>query len=344
MKNPVTRLMLFVTGLVWVAEMFIWISYARTGRVDSVREGVILHVLISGVQLAFITVLTRRSRADRHSYLLLGLMNFFLPVIGSFLTAVIVAQDLMGRAPPNIDEDDEWEPVVELLHRHLPTASPEECCERIAQETNIMPLAEIMTGTDIALIRGAVDKLSQLRTPEAIRILMEQRRSPIAEVRFFVTSALTRIKNEFDEELESAKRHLKNESYKISARFFLAKQYFNYALSGLLDDRMANSYFHEALEHMNIVIRSHHASVEAAWFMVGLLKRLGRHAEALTLLDDHFLLRSDEIAKRLKARADILYETRRFHELREVLAELRPLKPTGQEAMNSAVFDWWGGA
>jgi hypothetical protein len=295
------------------------------------------------VLVEWCVVVSRHERADRQTYGMMGLIILFLPVVGGFLACIILIQTLVDKKPVRTDEDDDVFDAAEIQFESYKAPSFKDTNEniemRIARETDIVPLADIMEGTDIGMIRGAVDKLAQLRTPEASRILMAHRSSSLAEVRFFVTTALTRIKNEYDEELEAAKMNLKNEDYKVSARFFLAKQYANYAASGLLDERMAVSYFQEALEHVTLVIQSPYASADAGWFMLSLLQILEKNDEALTLLKNDLIFGTEPNNRRLQIQAEILYATRQYGKLRDVLDEWRHLPCL--DAQQSTTLDWW---
>ncbi|EKD41926.1 MAG: hypothetical protein ACD_73C00439G0001, partial [uncultured bacterium] len=63
----------------------------------------------------------------------------------------------------------------------IPLAQIKSHQERVLTELDFMPLADIMEGNDASLKRGAIERLGELKTPEAIQLLMKYRSDPLPE-------------------------------------------------------------------------------------------------------------------------------------------------------------------
>lgn len=212
--------------------------------------------------------------------------------------------------------------------------------EQVQKELDLMSLADILIGADNDLKRGAVEKLAQIRTPEAIQTLLQYRSDPSLEVRFYVTSALTRIKKDFDEELVSAKKGMKQDLQKVSARVFLAKIYLQYVRSGLLDEGMRSAYEREALYHLRFAIETPWADREAYWMLTHLHQERGEGEEALAVLKKLEEVKKVPQFDLVRKSAEIHYEQGNYHGL---LADLRWIREKGiNDKQWVALSQWWG--
>lgn len=254
--------------------------------------------------------------------------TLMLPGMGWLLTGVFYLAAGGGEIPAHLDEED---PTPRIA---LPKVSHElRREERIAAELDFIPLVEILAGDDLDLKHGAIEQLERLRTPEAVQMLLQYRSDPSLEIRYYINSALARIKNEFDEELEAARQQMQMDVYKVSARVFLAKIYLQYARSGLLDSELAQNYEDEAIYHLTFAIESATPTAEA--FRILIDCRLQRHE---WMLADAVVEAASENkfvdpAEADRYRVEILYHTRRFAEIPALLRRIPDYKTAAQ---------WWG--
>lgn len=275
--------------------------------------------------------------ASRWGSVFLLLAGFF-PLFGWLGAGVLYGAASFFPPKPPIGEEALWwgGPSIKPI-----LSKPMVRRERVARELDFLPLADVLAGQDVDLKRGAVEKLAQFKTPEAIQVLLAHRGDPSIEVRFYVTSALARIKHELDEELEAAKMQMKKDVYKISGRIFLAKIYLQYSRSGLLDPVTANAYELEAQYHLDFSLQSEFASVEAFRMLIGIYlghKNWERALQVVTLLEGRAKASSEDLAK---IRIDILYRSGRYEEIPKTLAEQAVVfsDPHWQ-----AMAHWWRGA
>jgi hypothetical protein len=264
----------------------------------------------------------------------------YLPFVGWILSGcILLCHRFLNKE--YVFEEDEIDPVLLYTSlRGIPkyTGDPS---KRLLQETDIVPLVDIFKGSDLNLKRGAIERLTELKTPEAIRVLTEHKQDSSPEVRFFINTALTRVKKEFDEELKSAQRKMKENYYKVSARFFLAKEYLAYAKSQLLDPKTSDYYLQEAQHHLQAVIKSEYASDEAYMLMIQHLMDTNQWDLALETLNQ-LEKRNKTIPQHrlIGARLNIYFQLGQGEKIQE---ELRHLKAT--TTLNAewvSILNWWG--
>lgn len=340
-------IMLMMLAMV-ICQIFIWTQAFVTVRIISfmhlfsTSEIIMAHVASSGAFVLIGYFWVRKNHFVRQVFLVMGFCALLIPVVGSISVLLVYWQSLRHKNPKREDEEEmEFDYLdKEKMADFISESDSTSMTARIARDTDVLPLADIMTGTNTGLIRGAVERLAALNTPQAIAILLEHRSSAIAEVRFYVTTALTRLRGEYDEQINSAKQNLREQNYKVSARYFLARQYYNYALSGLLDATVAESYLNESLEHMRIVVASEFANRDHHWFMVDLLSAVGNNEEVMNYLARDALFPSTDSAERIRRRAEILLKSGKYG---KIVPELSDLKNNYHVSQNSsAMFDWWG--
>lgn len=248
----------------------------------------------------------------------------FLPLLGWILSGVLY---FFYRPPKNletlfeVEEGEKYNAATERLY-FAPQVAPERFA-RIHQGLDFLPLADIMAGDDINLKRGAVENLYRLGSFEAIALLLAYRSDPNPELRFFVTSALTKLKKELDEELDAAKRQMQKDVYKVSSRIFLAKVYLRYAKTGLLDEFTAKRYREEAVYHLRFALESGYARKEVYWLLFELYRESQNWPEALKILD--LLERQDknEEVKILESKAQLYFKMGKFQDVLEILRSLK---------------------
>lgn len=209
--------------------------------------------------------------------------------------------------------------------------------KRISRGLDFLPLADVMAGENIALKRGAIDNLYRLGNPESISLLLSYRNDPSPDVRFFVTTALTKIKKEFDEELDASRRQMQRDIYKVSSRVFLAKIYLRYAKSGLLDEVTGVGYTDEALHHLHYALDSGYARDEVYWILFDLYYGKKQWSAALEILDRMAASGKVEDKKLLQASIKIFFRQGSYHDLARTLRDLTRIPGVNDEWKSLAI-------
>lgn len=126
--------------------------------------------------------------------------------------------------------------------------------DTIRNAINFLPLVDILNGDDLALKRSAIEKLSYISNKESIATLKQYKNDPSAEVRFYITSAIIRIKKNFDEEIGYLKRQIQSTPDSIKLKISLADLYLKYFLSNLLDTHDQDPLLENAIFQLKSVL------------------------------------------------------------------------------------------
>lgn len=212
--------------------------------------------------------------------------------------------------------------------------------ERILKEMDILPYAEILAGDDYELKRGAIEQLAFLKTAEAMTLLEQYRSDPSADIRFLVTTALARVKKDFEEELHAARENLRKDPHDINERVSLARVYLQYARSKLADVTTAQAFTSEALFHLQFAVLAEEAPVEDFRLLIGIYRETGDWDAVLQLLDMMGKRGKGSREEIAEIRTEAAYETGRFDNVVSALRKGRAEGHLGPKL--SPVADWWG--
>ncbi|WP_320174885.1 HEAT repeat domain-containing protein [Maridesulfovibrio sp.] len=125
---------------------------------------------------------------------------------------------------------------------------PSDITEFLYDEIDVHPIADILTGDDMEMKRGAVNLLRRIGSAEAVKLLRKSLSDESAEVRFYAHTALTRLEEDYAEAVDKACfRADKYDSPQSHAE--LASVYRNYARSGLPEVNMQERSMGLACEH-----------------------------------------------------------------------------------------------
>lgn len=263
-------------------------------------------------------------------------LSFFLPLIGWAACGCFAF--IFGKSPkkaPLFEEDLFLSPISKILKLASLGLSKR---ERILKELDFVPLADVFSGNNNELKRGAIEKLAQLKSPEAIAILLNQRSNPSIEIRFYTTQALAKIKKEFDEELEAAKKQMQKNVTKGEFRLFLAKIYLQYTGTHLLDEVTNQSYETEALHHLHFSLQFDEMRDEGYFILLTLYRKRLLWSEFLKIVD---MMERKKILgpeQATKKRVEAYYETKDYPAMAQ---EFQKIKVTSDPEWKP-ILAWWG--
>lgn len=270
----------------------------------------------------------------------LALFNFFLPGFGILTDLVFyLCYQRWGHGDISLANEDRVLDAIRWQAR--PEKPSTHYLAEISGELDILPLADILAGEDHELKRGATRRLAEFKSPESIQLLNSYRSDPSPEVRFYVTSALTRVKEAYDQELEAARAEMKKKIAQAPIHLSLAKRYSQYAQSHLLDEEAAHQHELEAIHHLEQVIRLRPKDPEAYWLLTEIYLNRAEWNQALATLASlsrHTAINERELAKK---RIQVLFEKREFGKLQQEFAHFKDLR--GLEPEWQALTLWWNG-
>ncbi|MBF0492709.1 MAG: hypothetical protein HQM15_08010 [Deltaproteobacteria bacterium] len=263
-------------------------------------------------------------------------LSFFMPGISFIFLPFLWAQQLEGNFV--MDDKAEIESLEFSKVFYEKVLSPQ---EKIFEALDIEPYADILAGQDIELKRGAIERMVELKNKESIQLLEKYRSDNSSELRFYVLSALHRIRQEFEEELAAAKKETQGNFYKISARIYLAKVYLQYVQSGLLDRSMQNSYLEEAAHHLRESLNSGHAQAHAFEVLLELFILQKNYASALQLLEEAYPKGWCKTDFYFQKKTELFYVSKDYLGLKQFVANF-PLAQL-QSTKSTQLYYGWGG-
>lgn len=270
------------------------------------------------------------------------LYTFFIlcfPVFGyAIVVGIFFASQSSHKSIGEIEEDI-LPDTTEKETFYLPLSKKEQR-DKVLSELDFIPLVEIMEGSDIQLKRGAIERLADLKSSEAIAILLKYRNDDSSEIRFYVTSSLVKIKADYEEQLDAAKKEMQQDINKISARVFLARIYMNYAICGLLDVATKKTYLKEAIYHLTFSINSPYDK-DDAYLLLSEIYLANEDWESLDQLFETMIQKKGQLSEAL-LKQQIVSSFNRGH-FKSLVNSLKNLKNSDCSDKNwAALTAWWG--
>jgi len=213
----------------------------------------------------------------------------------------------------------------------------------LSEALDIVPAVDALLSRSSALRRGAVETLSRIRTPEAIGWLLDARGDADAELRFYATTALTRLKRDYETAAQAAEREAYQRPGELEPQLALQRVRLEYALSGLLDFAARNALLEECRERL----AAHAARSAEALRLLFLVERRLDPSRALGRLDELERAEPERSGYWARERAELLFALGRYRELRALIRERGAglVAATGRaedEKWASAAL-WWTG-
>lgn len=259
----------------------------------------------------------------------------FLPLFGVF-TCLILFFAYNPSQIPELEDDDEV-----FMPQLLPSQfryRKENWGKTLGRSIDFIPLADILEGDDPDLKRGAIEKLALIASPESIKAILEHSSDPSPEVRFYVTSSITRIKKSLDDELDAAKEEMKEKPDDIDVRLSLAKSYLKHAHSNLFDDTSSSTFRKDAIFHLDYVIEKA-PNLAAYELLLDTYKEANEWEKAvevtISMAQNNLLTQKEET----ELMCEYSYQTRRYDLLKKHLKTLVKLKVTDKKWIAAA--QWW---
>ncbi len=256
----------------------------------------------------------------------------FLPLFGWLLLIALYLFYIFGYIKTDFLIDE-----VEIKWEHFPELHRRMVLDRahILNEMDVQNLAEILAGEDKSLKRSAMEKLAQTKTPDALAVLLQYRRDADADLGFYATSNLTKIKREFEEELETLKLSIKKDPTQINLRVKLAQSYLAYQASGMLELEMQHEFIAMAIYQLEQVLLQDAKHVDARLILHQIYFNRQEYQKCLELLAT-----ADASLSMLQTRAELYFAMHRFSDLQKCLREIGRLMVTPDQAWQSTL-QWW---
>jgi hypothetical protein len=213
--------------------------------------------------------------------------------------------------------------------------------KNLADALDVVPAVDALLSADPGMKRGAIETLARIQTVEAIGWLQKARSENDPEVRFYATTALTRLKAEFETAIRAAEREVYKKPGELEPRVWLQRVRYEYAVSGMLDFDARKLLLEQARSSLEAPSER---SAAAARLLFLVEKELNPQG-AFKVLDYLESILPKQRNRWLRERAVLFFSLGRFAELRKLLSANR-LSLIGKEGVLKdrqwhAVLSWW---
>jgi len=229
-------------------------------------------------------------------------------------------------------EEDEAEDVNWLAGQ----GAASDIREQLADARDVIPAADALLGRDPALKRGAIEVLAQIRSPEAISWLLRARTDPDPEIRFYATSAVTRVKRDYDAEMGAAQAEVVQRPGDLSKQLALERIRYEYARSGLLERATAVSMLGQCRERLG-TLADHDVDALGLLFLA---QREIDPAAALEALERLLRVDSPTRSRWLRERVSLAFELERYGDVRKLVAQAGERLAEGEGLGQREAADW----
>ncbi len=241
----------------------------------------VVHLVLSGVALFLAEGLQRLGR-DARFMLLLGTTSAGLGVFGAFGTVLAVLLHLWFMQVSQTFA--EW---FATIFPHQKLSRPERVYDDITygrdqnpMTYSVIPFLEVMEIGSEAQKRKALSRMTEFFEPQFAPAFKKALGDPSNSIRVQAATAVTKIENQFLEELmkitELSRRYPKDANIKLA----LAEHYDDYAFTGILDEERESLNRARALEHYREYLEMKPGDINVRIRSGRLMLRLGMDQEA----------------------------------------------------------------
>lgn len=267
----------------------------------------------------------------------LSLLAFFLPPFGWLAAGWFLwrsGETTVHKEAYRFGDDapEESNPLAAL-------GTPAAIRKDLADALDVLPAADALLSTDPALKRGAIETLARIRTPESVGWILRARTDADPEVRFYATSALTRLKGEYETGIRAAEREAVLHPGDPALRLAIYRVKYEYAVSGILDGPARDSILGDC---RRLLAPAASRDPEAAR-LAFLVERALAPEGAFTSLERLETVDPSRSGRWLRERVELLFMLGRHGEAARLLASRRAealADATGDRDWQSAVL-WW---
>jgi len=183
------------------------------------------------------------------SFILSFLSLILLPFFGSllFLAALIYLIFVRKDEKKAFSSEDMEEEMYGFFEFEKPQKSEEELGEVLSRALEIEPYIDILMGRDTELKKGALNKLSEIITPNSVKIMRTALHDDNPEVRLIASQSLSKIEETINNDLASASERVSQSPRSIEARNNLGALYYRYALLDIHDETTRRFHLQKAL-------------------------------------------------------------------------------------------------
>lgn len=157
---------------------------------------------------------------------------------------------------------------------------------QLREELRTQPIVDLLPYADVATARAIINKLAETRKRDDIVLLRQMSQDQRPEVYQFALSKLDEFEREFATKIYQLKERLNYRPDDPSLRVELAKLYYDYTNSGLLDDSLEEYYWEMTLAQLFEAMRHEHNRLDLVVDMARLFLSRKMYEEAEAAVED----------------------------------------------------------
>jgi hypothetical protein len=154
---------------------------------------------------------------------------------------------------------------AEMFVRSAPTHVRHEVVAfdvQLREELRTQPIVDLLPYADTATAIAIVNKLAEQRKPEDLKLLRQMSQDRRAEVYQFALSKLDEFDRDYATRIFHLKEQLRYAPDDVGLRVELAKVYYDYTNSGLLDESLTEYYWEMTLAQLFDAMRLEHSRLD----------------------------------------------------------------------------------
>jgi len=294
---------------------------------------------ILGVCLVSLVFVVKNGKSLRLFWYLSLMLGIVVPVLGSLAVFAIY---FYRKAYFNAEEaSEEWDIALdnEIVAPTVKDADYlEDSTKYVLQNLDVESYSDILNGDNLELKRSVISKLSEDDKKEDIQLLQLTLKDPDPEIRFYASSGLKKIEENFQKEFLALKEEISYHPDSLSHNLMLGKEYFRFARSGLSDKTSERYYYEQAKDCLEKAYLIDKQNIDTALEYGKALIQLGEHEQALKCFDDAYQI-DNQNWQVLIWRCEAYYHLGNLKEIQRDCVKLKKLKPPWGTITN--ITNYW---
>lgn len=197
---------------------------------------------------------------------------------------------------------------------------------------------DILNGTDLDLKRSVIEKLSDDDKKDNIQLLQKALQDPDPEIRFYASTSLKKIEENFHKYLLAIQKELQFKPDSLDQNLLLGKEYFRFARSGLLDQTSTRFYHEQALETLEKALALEPNNIQALIETGKAYLQLELYDRSLDCLERAYSIDQDNW-QILIWRCEVYFQLKQYDKIQSDCERLSQLKSPWDSVQN--ITQYW---
>ncbi len=332
-KNKLTALIIFSGGMFFQA-----VTFAGLMGLLGFFNGIYLisaH-FVGAVLIA--TAFFKLSDKNRTLFFYLSLMlSVIFPLLGGLSVAVICLYRIVVGV--NSLSEDELDISLDEESIMVSDENTDVDADRfIRQKLDVESFSDILRSDNFNLKRSVIEILARKDDKDSIKLLKSALKDPDPEIRFHASTGLCKVGESFQKRILALQEEFKLDTGSFETNLLLAKEYFSFCRSRLVDSGTQKFYLDKGLESINRALKIKPDNVDALLVLGKIKIETQEYQDALKQLDKAYSLDEDNWNV-LIWRCEANFYLGRFDQIKKDCRAVSNLKPVWDSV--GKVTNYW---